>query len=112
MLLAEKLKLLLPHIGGKRVLDLGCGNGRHLAELANQIAFGVGVDFSLPFIRYAAEEFKNISNLGFALADVRAMPLPPIRSIASYSFAALYYLDEIEPVYAELRRIWRQAVLP
>ena len=104
-LLAEKVKLLLPHIDGKRVLDLGCGNGRHLTELAERVAFGVGVDFSLPFIQYAADRFKNISNLCFVLADARALPFAAHSFDCVYSFAALYYLDDIEPVYAELRRI-------
>ncbi len=104
-LLAEKRGLLLPLAAGKRVLDLGCGNGRHLAELADRIAFGMGIDFSLPFIRYAAEQFKDRPNLRFALADARALPVADGSFDCAYSFAALYYLDDIEPVYAELGRV-------
>ena len=90
---------------GKRAPDLGCGNGRHLAQLADRIAFGMGIDFSLPFIRYAAEQFKDRHNLHFALADLRALPVADGSFACAYSFAALYYLDDIEPVYAELWRV-------
>ncbi len=31
---------------GRRVVDFGCGTGRHLAALAPQLALGVGLDLS------------------------------------------------------------------
>ena len=105
LLLAEKGKMLLPYIAGKRVLDLGCGNGRHLGEIANQLAFGVGIDFSLQFIRYASGQLKDRSNLRFLLADARALPVADGSFDCAYSFATLYHVDEIEPVYAELGRV-------
>ncbi len=105
LLQAEKLKLLLPNIAGKRVLDLGCANGRHLGEIASQIEFGVGVDSSLPFIRHAADKLKSISNLRFVLADARSLPIAAHSIDTAYSFGTLYYVDDIDPVYAELSRI-------
>jgi len=44
---------------GKRVLDLGCGDGRHV-KLFREMGFEVvGVDFSDEAIRLCKKKFKN-----------------------------------------------------
>ena len=54
----------LPYsFAGKRVLDIGCSNGGLLHALANQIAFGVGVDFNSKCIN-AANTLKAVNGAG------------------------------------------------
>jgi SAM-dependent methyltransferase len=105
LLLSEKARLLLTFVAGKRVLDLGCGNGQHLADLASHIGLGVGVDFSFRFIKYATETFAGFGNLRFAVADARGLPLADRSVDCAYSFATIYYIDDIEPIYRELARV-------
>lgn len=103
-IMAEKRRVLLPWLAGKRVLDLGCGNGRHLADLASRIKFGVGVDFSVPFIQYAREH-NGADNLRFVLADARKIPLASGVFDCAYSFSTMYNIDDVGDVYAELKRV-------
>ena len=55
---------------GDRVLDLGCGTGRHAIELARRGCFVKGVDFSNRLIEIASNESKDFDNVSFEVADV------------------------------------------
>ena len=58
---------------GSRVLDVGCGPGRHALELARR-GFAVhGVDISAPFVRLAREAAaaEGLSNVTFDRHDAR-----------------------------------------
>jgi SAM-dependent methyltransferase len=104
-LLAIKAETLKGLVGANRVLDIGCANGRHLAELSEFIASGTGVDFSPRFIEAAERDYKSNAKLSFLVADARSIPLPSASFEAIYSFATLYYVDEIDKVYAEIERL-------
>lgn len=56
MLKALELKIILDNIHGGHVLDVGCGNGRTLVELAiKRGCVGTGIDFSKEMIKHANE---------------------------------------------------------
>lgn len=104
-LLWEKATTLLRYIEGKRVLDLGCGNGRHLSEIADRVATGIGVDFSLPFIRQARKTFNPGGNVHWVVSDGRRIPIAPATIDTIFSFAAIYNVDDIGALYAEVANI-------
>jgi SAM-dependent methyltransferase len=54
-----------------KMLDLACGNGRHLAELRNEGYDAVGCDLSYVLLRTAAE---GDATLPLILADMRRLP--------------------------------------
>lgn len=62
---------------GKSILDVGCGNGRHLLELAKRASIAVGMDLSKSLIKVAK---ARLSKLGLAdkamliVADALFMP--------------------------------------
>lgn len=58
---------------GSRVLDVGCGPGRHAHALAARGVEVVGIDISARFVELAAAE---ASAARFARADARRLPLP------------------------------------
>jgi SAM-dependent methyltransferase len=105
LLLEEKAALLRPLVRGKRVLDIGCGNGRHLADLSPLFHSAVGVDFSAPFIKYATETFSGLDKIRFLEGDARNLPVADGVFDCAYSFATMYNIDDTRPVYRELARV-------
>lgn len=66
---------------GERILDVGCGDGRHLRSLARRGIGGVGIDVS-PALVAAARDAAAVESSGwpdgvevrFEVADARALP--------------------------------------
>jgi SAM-dependent methyltransferase len=58
-------------LGEGRLLDLGCGTGRHLRALHEQGVRGIGLDYSWPLLRRARESGCTDS---LVRADMRRLP--------------------------------------
>lgn len=83
---------------GDRVLDLGCGAGRHSASL-NRLGYDtVGLDLSLHSIQLAREKYRDQTDgLAFQVGDMREMaPIFPRHSFhAVFSlFTSIGYFEE------------------
>lgn len=59
-----------------RILDVGCGPGRHALELGRRGHEVVGVDISSTFIDLATESARRseLANVAFEVADARSLP--------------------------------------
>lgn len=72
---------------GKEVLDLGCGNGRTLLELAKRKKTSkfYGVDFTEEMVSVAQEEKKKlgVTNVNFYVGDAA---LEPIKTMFNWKF--------------------------
>lgn len=67
---AQEVAFLVDHLGlapGQRVLDVGCGPGRHSRALAERGIECVGLDLSLPFLQAAGPGAR-------VRADARELP--------------------------------------
>ena len=78
---------------GDRVLDLGCGTGRHAAALAGAGMRVVGLDLSAAYLR-AARSGPGGRRCGWVRADVRAVPFAGRFDAAVSMFSAFGYFDE------------------
>ena len=93
---------------GTRVLDLGCGAGRHLTEMERIGYRATGLDLSRPLIEAAR---KSVPVADLVLGDMRR---PPFRTgsfdvVTSYFTSFGYFDDEDEDldVLHEVRRVLR-----
>ncbi|MEW6607775.1 MAG: methyltransferase domain-containing protein [bacterium] len=71
---AKELISKLALKGNERVLDIGCGDGKVTAEIAEKLPQGsvLGIDNSKEMIDFAQNKF-SLKNLGFRLQDAREM---------------------------------------
>jgi SAM-dependent methyltransferase len=66
---------------GMRVLDVGCGTGRHLVLLGDRLSLGLGVDYERSYIAQAAHR-AGAGHLHFITGDATAIPV-----VAGFDFA-------------------------
>jgi len=99
---------------GERVLDLGCGDGRHAIALhLHEGADVLGIDLSLADLLTARRKHEEIRGDGedalFALTNASALSLP----LADHSLDAvicsevLEHIDDYAAVLIEIRRVLR-----
>ncbi|HXR05572.1 MAG TPA: methyltransferase domain-containing protein [Verrucomicrobiae bacterium] len=83
--------------GDERVLDVGCGDGKVSAEIAQAVPHGsvVGLDASRPMIRFARVSFpaSEIRNLQFRVMDARHIRFERPFDLV-FSNAALHWVDD------------------
>ena len=80
----------------KRILDIGCGDGKITAQIAQRLSEGsvVGVDPAHEMIRLAQSRFAR-PNLRFQVADARSLPFQQEFGLV-VSLNALHWVPEQE----------------
>lgn len=67
--------------GGMRVIDVGCGTGRHLLRLGDRLGLGLGIDYERSYIAEAVRH-AGVSHLHFLTCDAAAIPV-----VVAFDFA-------------------------
>lgn len=100
--------LLVPlGLGGRRVLDLACGAGRHVRELERHGARAAGVDLSAPLLE-AARASGIRASLGWVRADMQRLPFVDASfDIVISMFTSFGYFDSADQDRAVLREVGR-----
>lgn len=75
------LRLLLPHLSGAKMLDIGVGGGRTTLHFAKWVREYVGTDYSESMITECLRRFAGYpSNISFRVCDARSMEMYPDNS--------------------------------
>lgn len=96
-------------VPGDRILDLGCGQGRHLEAFRDRGLEGVGLDLSRPLLRRARAATDGRTPL--VQADMRRVPLAgaTFDAVTSFFTSFGYFASRSEDrrVLREVRRVLR-----
>jgi trans-aconitate 2-methyltransferase len=104
--MAEEQLAHLKLKGSERILDVGCGDGKITAAIADRVPSGkvVGVDPSHDMIAFARDHFEtpDRENIGFEVADARSLRFRAEFDLA-VSFNALHWVPEQAAALASIR---------
>lgn len=91
---------------GKRVLEIGVGQGTDLAQFGEAGAHCFGVDITDNHLELTARNFaaRGLS-VDLRKADATKLPFPDDHFDCVYSFGVLHHIPEIDRVVAEIRRV-------
>lgn len=103
--LAQSLDRFLPAVGGgRRALDVGCGTGHHLDNLARRGFDVAGIDGSAEML---AEARRLIPSAELHEADVAGLPYADRCFDLAVCIEVLRYLADPQPCIAEIARVLR-----
>lgn len=90
----------------KRVLDAGCGTGRHTYHMAKEASEVIAMDLSQA-IEVAAHNNRERTNTHFIQADIYHPPFPPDSFDLIYSLGVLHHLPDPERGFRSLLQLLR-----
>lgn len=95
---------------GERILDVGCGLGFYLTELADEVGPDgavTGIDRSEQMLAYAKEKIAGMPNASLLVGEATELPVPDASFDAAISVQVLEYVADLEAALAELYRALR-----
>lgn len=96
----------------KRVLDLGCGAGRHVVYLTKKGFFVVGSDISSRALKLSQKwlEKEKVKNYCLVEHDMTELPFPDKHFDAVISVNVIHHnpLDKVDKTVAEIRRVLKK----
>ena len=89
------------------LLDLGCGNGRHMLFFADKSKSVIGVDFVFGLLKIAREKSisQGIDNINYVMADITALPFREGVFSSILFLATLHHIPMHENRLVALREV-------
>jgi SAM-dependent methyltransferase len=98
------LKSMLPELGGRRVVDLGCGFGWFCRWAREAGAASVlGLDVSANMLARARETTPDPA-IVYRQADLETLELPAASFDLAYSSLTLHYIEKLTALFATVHR--------
>lgn len=98
----ETVTRLLPVLGGRTALDVGCGSGRYVREMESRGACAIGVDLSAAMLLRAREVTPRV-----ARGHASALPIRTMSVDAVVCGLVLGDVAHLECAMAEMSRVLR-----
>jgi ubiquinone biosynthesis O-methyltransferase len=99
---------LVSDVSGRRVLDIGCGDGESALELANRGAAVAGIDASAAMIDAARRRStQHKADIAFQVAMAERLPFPAEQFDVVTAIAILCFVENASPVFREIARVLR-----
>lgn len=98
---------LLDFSGGEQLLELGPGNGAHLADVMKQrpgLCY-TGVEISETMIQEASARCRGLNNVAFLMTDGKALPFGDQAFDHVVTVNTVYFWEEPAAYAAEIRRV-------
>lgn len=103
--LREEITLIQESVAsGTRVIDFGCGYGRHLALLANRLSLGVGVEYQRVYVADAIRRHGG-GRLHFVVADGTSVPVERTFDMATCLTNTWGTMTDKAGILREMRRL-------
>jgi ubiquinone biosynthesis O-methyltransferase len=99
---------LLGDVSGRKVLDVGCGDGDFALELARRGAVVTGVDASAAMIDAAKRRAsQHNAEITFQVATAEQLPFPAEQFDVVTAITILCFVEDASPVFREIARLLR-----
>lgn len=99
---------LIGDVAGRRVLEVGCGDGALALELARQGAVVTGVDASEQMLEAARQRARDAGvEVRFQLGAAEALPFPPDQFDLVVAQTILCFVKDGSPAFTEIARVLR-----
>jgi SAM-dependent methyltransferase/glycosyltransferase involved in cell wall biosynthesis len=94
-----------PHVKGKVVLDVACGEGYGSSMLAADAAQVIGVDVSEQAVAHARDRYSHLPNVEFKVGDATRLDVPAAYVDVVVSFETIEHLGAHDEMLAEITRV-------
>lgn len=102
----------MANITGKRVIDIGCGDGTYTMELySHQPKYLLGVDAAASAVECAIEKSNRIENLEFAVGDIYNLKDINGRFDIAIVRGVLHHLDDVVSAINSISKIADQIII-
>jgi ubiquinone/menaquinone biosynthesis C-methylase UbiE len=100
---------LIGPLEGKRILDVGCGTGRGVADFVGTAKLTVGADASQDMLLTAAEKVSGRLGVCLVRSYAQSLPFPTgyFDVVTSLNFLHLFSLQTQTDMIAEMKRVVR-----
>jgi len=100
---------LIGSLEGKRILDVGCGTGRGVADFVESARMTIGTDASQDMLLSAAQKVEGRSNVGLVRSYAQSLPFPTgyFDVVTSLNFLHLFSLESQTDMISEMKRVVR-----
>jgi len=91
-------------VAGKRVLDLGCGEGYGTESLSQVAQFVVAADYSLDAVTHARKKYAR-ANTAFVVCDAQHLPFADSCFQAITTFEVIEHIPDVRGYLEQIKRV-------
>lgn len=109
MVTGNAYRRLIGPLEGKKILDVGCGTGRGVADFVDSARMTIGADASQDMLLSAAQKVEGRSNVGLVRSYAQSLPFPTgyFDVVTSLNFLHLFSLQTQSDMISEMKRVVR-----